>query len=550
MSEIDPVPIRVMALHALVYCERLFYLEEVEEIRLADERVFAGRRLHEELAPSEDDPSEQRRSFSLSSSSLGVTGKVDAVRRREGPWVPYEYKRGRANRVDKKAVAWEADRIQVCAYAMLLEQELGEPVPEARVRYMRDGVTVRVSVDEAARQDVRSAVGRARQLAAAGRRPPVTDHERRCLHCSLAPVCLPEEERLAQDRRWEPVRLFPPDIERQTVHVTRHGARIRRKGESLVIENAGEQVEEVPVQSVGAVVLHGYPQLTTQALILCAAHDVQVHWLSAGGKYVSGLVHGPPVVHRRLRQYEALSDVAVRLNLARRLVVARLAGQMRYILRATRNGERRTNEVLCALENLRSAIKQSARAEDADSLRGCEGAGARDYFSAVPFLLRAELPDEMRFTRRSRRPPKDRFNALLGFGYALLYQAVMRAVMSVGLDPALGFYHTPRSAAHPLVLDLVELFRVPVWDMPMMASLNRLQWNPDKDFDVAPGRVWLSSEGRRKAIQLFEERLQQQWKHQATAYSLSYARIMELEVRLLEKEWTGPGGLFAKMKLR
>ena len=39
MSEIDPVPIRVMALHALVYCERLFYLEEVEEIRLADERV-------------------------------------------------------------------------------------------------------------------------------------------------------------------------------------------------------------------------------------------------------------------------------------------------------------------------------------------------------------------------------------------------------------------------------------------------------------------------------------------------------------------------------
>jgi CRISPR-associated protein Cas1 len=41
--------IRVMALHALVYCERLFYLEEVEEIRVADERVWAGRTLHQEL---------------------------------------------------------------------------------------------------------------------------------------------------------------------------------------------------------------------------------------------------------------------------------------------------------------------------------------------------------------------------------------------------------------------------------------------------------------------------------------------------------------------
>lgn len=49
MTEILELPIRVMALHALEYCERLFYLEEVEEIRVADERVFAGRELHETL---------------------------------------------------------------------------------------------------------------------------------------------------------------------------------------------------------------------------------------------------------------------------------------------------------------------------------------------------------------------------------------------------------------------------------------------------------------------------------------------------------------------
>lgn len=38
----DEPLIRVMALHALAYCERLFYLEEVEEIRKADANVFAG----------------------------------------------------------------------------------------------------------------------------------------------------------------------------------------------------------------------------------------------------------------------------------------------------------------------------------------------------------------------------------------------------------------------------------------------------------------------------------------------------------------------------
>jgi len=43
--------IRVSALHA--YCPRLFFLEEVEGLRVADEAVFAGRRLHVELERTE-----------------------------------------------------------------------------------------------------------------------------------------------------------------------------------------------------------------------------------------------------------------------------------------------------------------------------------------------------------------------------------------------------------------------------------------------------------------------------------------------------------------
>src|SRR5262245_745788 len=143
----DQVPaeptLRVMALHALAYCERLFYLEEVEEIRLADERVFAGRTLHAEIAREEDDGMSER--FVLDSARLGVRGQVDALRRRDGQWIPYEHKRGRSRRDPKKAAqAWPSDRLQIGAYAMLLEEASGETIAEGRVRYHADGVTVRV----------------------------------------------------------------------------------------------------------------------------------------------------------------------------------------------------------------------------------------------------------------------------------------------------------------------------------------------------------------------------------------------------------------------
>ena len=210
MPDITDTPIRVMALHALAYCERLFYLEEVEEIRVADERVYAGRTLHEGLGSEESDTVETR-NMELSSDALGLVGRCDCVRRRDGSWVAYEHKRGQAMKGDNGPEAWPSDALQVCSYAMLIEEQLAETVPEGRVRYHADNVTVRVPLDEAARQSVTDAVRRARELRASAERPPVTPNDRLCLHCSLAPVCLPEEERFAADREWEPVRLVPPE---------------------------------------------------------------------------------------------------------------------------------------------------------------------------------------------------------------------------------------------------------------------------------------------------------------------------------------------------
>lgn len=543
-------PIRVMALHALAYCERLFYLEEVEEIHVADERVYAGRTLHEELRQSEEADGGEWSSIELASERLGLVGKVDALRRRDGQTIPYEHKRGRPWREGKQAATWPSDALQIAAYAMLLEEEQGIGIQEGRIRYHAENVTVRVPIDAAARDGVHRAVARARELRASTERPPVAANDRLCIRCSLAPVCLPEEERLAEEPDWEPIRLFPPDRELKTVHVTEPGARVGRAGETLKVESREGEDRTFPIREVGALVLHGYPQVTTQALHFCAANSIAVHWLSGGGRYVCGLAADAPAVQRRLRQFQALADPATCLGLARRLAMAKVESALRYLLRATRETRREEEREPDEFGTMRDCLRKMARAADADELRGHEGLAGRAYFALLPNLLRDEVPEELRFAGRNRRPPKDRFNALLGFGYALLYQSVLEAVLAVGLEPALGFFHTPRSAAHPLVLDLMELFRTSIWDIALVGSLNRLQWDPAGDFEIAANRVWLSPEGRKKAIRLYQGRLDETWRHPVVDYSLSYSRLIELEVRLLEKEWTGSPGLFAKMRLR
>jgi len=150
IETIEETQLRVIALHDLLYCERLFYFTEVEGIQNPTALIYAGRRLHVEVASPDDETPEQR-SFEVASERWGLLGKVDAVRRRDGVWVAIEHKRGRCHRdKNNQPQAWPSDRIQAVAYAVLLEESLGEAVPQARVRYHADGVTAFVDVDDSA----------------------------------------------------------------------------------------------------------------------------------------------------------------------------------------------------------------------------------------------------------------------------------------------------------------------------------------------------------------------------------------------------------------
>ncbi len=255
-------------------------------------------------------------------------------------------------------------------------------------------------------------------------------------------------------------------------------------------------------------------------------------------------------IQRRIRQYKALSEDAFCLTLAQKLVMCRAQGQRRFLMRAKRNLKEDSISLDKAINGIKAVLKKLEQIETIDSLLGIEGNIAALYFAALPYLLNPDVPKQLLFSGRNRRPPKDRFNALLSFGYSLLLKDVMNAILTVGLEPALGFYHQPRSQASPLALDLMEIFRVPLVDMPVVGSVNRNQWEVDADFEIRGEQVWLSESGRRKFINLYEERKSQSWKHPVTGYSLTYRRLIELEVRLLEKEWSGEGGLFAQLTVR
>lgn len=548
--------LRVNSLHALTYCPRLFYLEEVEELYTQDAAVFAGRRLHAELDRATE---KEWENLTLESESLGLRGSVDAIKTRKGQLIPYEHKRGHCFREDdESAGAWPSDRIQVLAYAMLIESAMQCEVPEGRIRYHADNVTVTVPLDEVGRKDVLRAIKRAVELRHTTERPPVTENERLCVRCSLSPVCLPEEARFGENSSavrsgaQAPLRLFPAEEERKVIHVIDPGTRVSRSGDQLRFEYIESEKPTVclPINDISQVVLNGQSQISTQAIGLCCEKSVGIHYLTRGGQYLGSFQPAKrTAVQQKIRQFRSLMDDEFCLRLSKQLVDCRADMQRQVLLRNIRRDQDNG-----ALERKAKQIKilqgLAGNVENRDSLRGYEGAIGALYFMSFGTMISKELPPELHFNHRNRRPPKDRVNALLSYGYGILLKDVVQAINVTGLEPSFGFYHQPRSSAPPLALDLMEIFRVLLVDIPVLNSLNRLQWDVDLDFVVTGHQVWLSEDGKRKLIGIYERRKSDTWKHPVIGYSISYARMLELEVRLLEKEWMNEGGLFAKIRLR
>lgn len=115
------------------------------------------------------------------------------------------------------------------------------------------------------------------------------------------------------------------------------------------------------------------------------------------------------------------------------------------------------------------------------------------------------LPDPFTFTGRVKRNPADAFNACINYLYGMLRNNVETAILSFGLDPALGIMHRDGYKMPSLVFDIMEPFR-PVMDKLLLtAILNKTM--PTEVFDGKAAIPRITKPCRHTLIHFFNTRL-------------------------------------------
>lgn len=343
-----------------------------------------------------------------------------------------------------------------------------------------------------------------------------------------APLAPPAEEDAAiVPERGVAVDAAAPPLLR-TLYLTEHGVYLSRAGERVEVRKGDESLASIPIEKIDQILAVGEGAVSFGALRHFMRRGIGVVVLDEAGEPLGALTDLSATrteLHRA--QFERAADAAFCADAARAIVSAKIANSRLLLRRYFRFRTDRAAAGAAAdaeLQRIRQALVHAVAVE---AIRGYEGLAARHYYAALDTLL----APRWRMTGRNRQPPRDPVNALLSYGYAILYHTLHTLVARRGLHPGVGSLHAQRDGHAALVSDLMEEFRALVVDAVVVKLLLHGQAEA-ADFDdggpAAPCRIGATL--RKEFARLIEARLSSPLKHPDSGKTLDYRRAMLWQV--------------------
>jgi CRISP-associated protein Cas1 len=288
----------------------------------------------------------------------------------------------------------------------------------------------------------------------------------------------------------------------RSLYISQQGCYISLHKEQIVIKQGEKVLDEVQIPFLEQILVFGKSQITTQVIRTCLQRDIPIAYLSRMG-YCYGRLIPIERGYRQLTRYQQQLSQMEKFLIARQIVQAKLRNS-RVILQ--RQQRRRMSDLIAsAIDRLEYLGNRTMQVEEIDQLMGIEGAAAAAYFAVFGECLDRS---DFVFMARSRRPPGNPVNAMLSFGYQVLWNHLLALIELQGLDPYYACLHQGSERHAALASDLIEEFRAAIVDSLVLYLVNRGVVNAGDDFEYRDGGCYLNDLGRKKYLRAFLQRME------------------------------------------
>ena len=277
----------------------------------------------------------------------------------------------------------------------------------------------------------------------------------------------------------------------------------------VVVSQDGSQ--RLPVQGITSIQISRGAQVTSDAVLLAIENEIEMVFTDRNGNPMGRVwspKYGSISTIRKGQLAFSFSHEAV--GWIKDVIRQKIENQQALILLLKPEEgvlQRFVDKAVNRLEDYRTKINGldgEVVTDVAATLRGWEGVSSKIYFE----MLNQYIPEQYRFEARSQHPAIDPVNAMLNYGYGLLYSKVEGALIKAGIDPYIGIMHRDNYNRPVLVYDVIELYRI--WVDYVVFRLAMQGVITDEYCSVQPdGSYWLEPLGRRVLIQSINDYMEE-----------------------------------------
>lgn len=303
---------------------------------------------------------------------------------------------------------------------------------------------------------------------------------------------------------------------------------LKRKDNTIYFETDGKK-KYLPIEEVDNIWVFGELDLNKRFLEYASEKGVLIHFFNYY-EYYSGTFY--PREHLNsgfviLKQAEAYLDFSKRVSIAKEFINTAIKNIL-VVLKYYKKKGKELEEYIKGIEECHKNLQQIKSIEE---IMAYEGNVREIYYKAFNVILENK---DFEFKIRSKRPPKDKINALISFGNTVMYSTVLSEIYNTNLDPRIGYLHSTNNRRFTLNLDVSEIFKPIIVDRVIFSLINK-NIITKKDFDDDFNGIILNDKGKKKFIEEYNEKLNTTIKHRELASTVSYKRLIRLELYKLQK---------------
>lgn len=322
-----------------------------------------------------------------------------------------------------------------------------------------------------------------------------------------------------------------------TLFITNEKAYLSLKGETVVVEEGSNKLGRFPLINFEEIVCFSYRGASPQLIGKCSELGIGISFYTPFGRFLFRVVNNDNGnVLLRKKQYRVSDDERESVNYAKNFVIGKIYNCKWVLDRTLRDHELRVDgeKIRKVKLVLAERTKQIMLAMRLDEIRGLEGEAAQVYFSCFDEMI-LNQKDVFSFEGRNRRPPLDRVNAMLSFGYSLLTNECVNGLQSVGLDPYVGFMHQDRPGRKSMSLDLMEELRPVFVDRFIITLINNKQIKKEDFVLTESGAVEFTEDGRKLFLTEWQKHKKEEITHPFLRERIPWGLVPYVQALLLAR---------------